>query len=383
MKWGKRKTSSPSSSRPTSISNISPFSWLSKFKRMSINSGSGPDPAKLKQKVYKHSPSVSAPQYACRNGGRFYGCDDDDDFWRLSFSKEGNYNKKNTDVLKYLWDNSNDDQHFNPSSTCCKKHGGREGSMKFKEKDVGLRDGRKLPKDMEISMEMDEYDRDMEFDQKVQRVLQEQLLKLQRDAEKTEVAPRRIWTPTTYSSSPCVDSKNSRQRAIREDVLLSTSEKKLGSKSQNLKQIEELKSKTEKERKSLHVSRELQRRKPKHSPKVRVYSPRTASKVEICKIKAIEEMRKAKLKMKKAKEKIVKETPGLDSYAVVKCSFNPQQDFRDSMVQMIKEKQISQPEEMEELLACYLTLNSDEYHDLIIKVFRQVWLLYEQDSLGY
>ncbi|KAJ0082898.1 hypothetical protein Patl1_10432 [Pistacia atlantica] len=62
----------------------------------------------------------------------------------------------------------------------------------------------------------------------------------------------------------------------------------------------------------------------------------------------------------------------LESFAVVKTSFDPQKDFRDSMNEMIMEKKISQPEELEELLACYLTLNSDEYHDLIIKVFRQV-----------
>ncbi|KAI5384874.1 Transcription repressor ofp5, partial [Lathyrus oleraceus] len=106
-----------------------------------------------------------------------------------------------------------------------------------------------------------------------------------------------------------------------------------------------------------------------------------ATKVEICKIKAIQDKKKAKLKMKE-EEEIVEETEqGLDSFAVVKCSLDPQQDFRDSMIEMIKEKQISQPEEMEELLACYLSLNSNEYHDVIIKVFRQVWLCMSQSSL--
>ena len=47
---------------------------------------------------------------------------------------------------------------------------------------------------------------------------------------------------------------------------------------------------------------------------------------------------------------------------------------RFSMIEMIMEKKgISQPEELEELLACYLTLNSYEYHDLVIRVFRLVW----------
>jgi uncharacterized protein (TIGR01568 family) len=67
---------------------------------------------------------------------------------------------------------------------------------------------------------------------------------------------------------------------------------------------------------------------------------------------------------------------------MVKCSFNPQQDFRDSMLEMIKEKRIRRPEELEELLACYLTLNSDEYHDLIIEVFRQVWFDLTQSWLN-
>ncbi|CAI0475680.1 unnamed protein product [Linum tenue] len=63
----------------------------------------------------------------------------------------------------------------------------------------------------------------------------------------------------------------------------------------------------------------------------------------------------------------------LKSFAVVKSSYDPQNDFRESMVEMIEEMGIRKAEDLEELLACYLTLNSDEYHELIIKVFRQVW----------
>ncbi|KAF5750747.1 AF4/FMR2 family member 1 [Tripterygium wilfordii] len=62
-----------------------------------------------------------------------------------------------------------------------------------------------------------------------------------------------------------------------------------------------------------------------------------------------------------------------DSLAIVKSSFNPQKDFRDSMVEMIMENNIRASKDLEELLACYLSLNSDEYHDLIIKVFKQIW----------
>lgn len=62
-----------------------------------------------------------------------------------------------------------------------------------------------------------------------------------------------------------------------------------------------------------------------------------------------------------------------DSFAVVKSSFNPQKDFRESMVEMIVENNIRASKDLEDLLACYLSLNSDEYHDLIIKVFKQIW----------
>lgn len=61
------------------------------------------------------------------------------------------------------------------------------------------------------------------------------------------------------------------------------------------------------------------------------------------------------------------------SFAVVKASSNPQKDFRDSMVEMIIENNIRASKDLEDLLACYLSLNSDEYHDVIVKVFEQIW----------
>ncbi|XP_004506433.1 uncharacterized protein [Cicer arietinum] len=61
------------------------------------------------------------------------------------------------------------------------------------------------------------------------------------------------------------------------------------------------------------------------------------------------------------------------SLAIVKSSFNPHKDFRESMVEMIVENNIRASKDLEDLLACYLCLNSDEYHDIIIKVFKQIW----------
>ncbi|EPS73962.1 hypothetical protein M569_00800, partial [Genlisea aurea] len=62
------------------------------------------------------------------------------------------------------------------------------------------------------------------------------------------------------------------------------------------------------------------------------------------------------------------------SFPVVKSSRDPRRDFRDSMVEMILENNLSESKEFEELLASYLALNSDEYHELIITVFKQIWI---------
>ncbi|KAK4274909.1 hypothetical protein QN277_018070 [Acacia crassicarpa] len=62
-----------------------------------------------------------------------------------------------------------------------------------------------------------------------------------------------------------------------------------------------------------------------------------------------------------------------EGFAVVKSSIDPQRDFKESMVEMIREKNIWSSEDLEDLLACYLSLNSREYHELIIKAFEQTW----------
>ncbi|CAA7033365.1 unnamed protein product [Microthlaspi erraticum] len=62
------------------------------------------------------------------------------------------------------------------------------------------------------------------------------------------------------------------------------------------------------------------------------------------------------------------------SRAVVKASVDPRRDFKESMEEMIAENNIRASKDLEELLACYLCLNSDEYHHIIITVFKQIWL---------
>ncbi|XP_071717707.1 transcription repressor OFP3-like [Rutidosis leptorrhynchoides] len=63
-----------------------------------------------------------------------------------------------------------------------------------------------------------------------------------------------------------------------------------------------------------------------------------------------------------------------ESFAIVKSSFDPQKDFKESMMEMIVENNISKSSEgLEDLLACYLSLNSNEYHGVIVKAFEEIW----------
>ncbi|KAJ1695359.1 hypothetical protein LUZ63_012057 [Rhynchospora breviuscula] len=66
--------------------------------------------------------------------------------------------------------------------------------------------------------------------------------------------------------------------------------------------------------------------------------------------------------------------PLVKGFVVVKSSVNPLMDFRESVMEMIAENGICEAKDFEELLACYLGLNSSEYHAVIIKVFKQIWV---------
>ncbi|KAG9137346.1 hypothetical protein Leryth_024580 [Lithospermum erythrorhizon] len=61
------------------------------------------------------------------------------------------------------------------------------------------------------------------------------------------------------------------------------------------------------------------------------------------------------------------------SFAVVKRSSDPYNDFRTSMVEMIVEKQIFNSEDLERMLQCFLSLNSHHHHRIIIEVFMEIW----------
>ena len=62
-----------------------------------------------------------------------------------------------------------------------------------------------------------------------------------------------------------------------------------------------------------------------------------------------------------------------ESFAVVKNSSDPARDFWESMMEMIVVNDIRASKDLEYLLTCYLSLNSSEYHEVIVKVFKRIW----------
>ncbi|KDP38487.1 hypothetical protein JCGZ_04412 [Jatropha curcas] len=69
-----------------------------------------------------------------------------------------------------------------------------------------------------------------------------------------------------------------------------------------------------------------------------------------------------------------------ESMAVVKKSENPYEDFKRSMLEMILEKQMFEARDLEELLHCFLSLNSRQYHGVIIEAFSEIWKILFCDS---
>ncbi|KAF9688541.1 hypothetical protein SADUNF_Sadunf02G0207700 [Salix dunnii] len=62
-----------------------------------------------------------------------------------------------------------------------------------------------------------------------------------------------------------------------------------------------------------------------------------------------------------------------ESVAVVKKSQDPHRDFKRSMLEMILERQIYEAEDLEELFQCFLSLNSRQYHGVIVQAFSEIW----------
>ncbi|KAL2930969.1 Transcription repressor OFP5 [Bienertia sinuspersici] len=371
MNWGRKKPSSASSSSSSShhhlISHVFPLSWLSKFKRTSDKTSAKIQKSKQTEKrqqnlqMVNSSRSPKHPSYYLDS--RFY-TQDNDGFWRLSFNDES-MGKVNELVVPQ-------DNNCN-----CKTNVKEAGATKMSSQKSRILKGENIPNKESVSREAAKhqslhktYRRIMEATAELHKELDEvngYRKSIEKEMSEFELlhvmqmmgrADEKLlpYSDSWKNSSPTYADFGSYQQEKFDEG----NERRLKD-----AKIKEVVSKSDKQRKSFHVGRGI--------GKVRVSSPRAPSKTETCKIQALETMKKAKMMMKKKKKMEDDKASGLGSFAVVKSSRDPQQDFRDSMIEMIMEKRIRQPEELEELLACFLTLNADEYHDLIIKVFQQVW----------
>ncbi|XP_073148259.1 uncharacterized protein [Henckelia pumila] len=61
-----------------------------------------------------------------------------------------------------------------------------------------------------------------------------------------------------------------------------------------------------------------------------------------------------------------------ESFAVVKKSADPYEDFKNSMMEMILEKQMFEKKDLEQMLQCFLSLNSRHYHGIILQAFSHI-----------
>ncbi|KAI3466772.1 hypothetical protein Pfo_023435 [Paulownia fortunei] len=421
MKWG-RKKSAPSSSPPSIITRVFPFSWFSKSKKKGGNPETSS--AKNKQRSEFDFPTPNASLPASWKQGRFYSMDEDDAYWRLSFGEERIQGRRSTGGINPLWYDSDHDfqvpvskfmsfglremdvprreetRNFSDMVLDIKKMKEREGKKKTLTESGAFR-SKKANGEGELTSRRRKDVNDQISRKLSRRVVREKQAELETGPDNGEekisnsgerdifpVEPENVvqmkedfWKLAVSNSRKQPKIPNFCLSSVDEDYVFeapngkgstATSERVSISEWQNLedRKFKEIKVKTESQKKSAYISRESQSRKIKQNNRVKAYSPRTE-----CKIRALEDMKKARMKLKKKerKEQVEEGKTIFDSFAVVKSSFNPQQDFRDSMVEMIREKGLSQHEDLEELLACYLTLNCDEYHDLIIKVFRQVW----------
>lgn len=58
--------------------------------------------------------------------------------------------------------------------------------------------------------------------------------------------------------------------------------------------------------------------------------------------------------------------------AMEKSSYDPREDFRESMIEMIMVNRIEEAKDLRSLLNYYMSMNSQEYHGIILEVFYEV-----------
>ncbi|XP_022886188.1 transcription repressor OFP5-like [Olea europaea var. sylvestris] len=388
MKWGRQRFAS-SPIHQSLLARLFPISWFSKLKQKANS-------AKMRRKGGMDFLSHNSSLDSTWREGRFY-CADNDDYWRLSFREDGIEARRSTGDINSYWGDF-DDQELQLDRVV----GSSLNSLEWKEMEMARREGNQTFNEMVMDikkMKEKEIMNDENTRKLNQKVMKEKRADMERvsnkDEEKdvSETEPENIIKAKKKNFQKAAASTTRKQdhlsfmdsglRTSEEDwafEALTSEEVKNATSgkipSSDLRKFEdennakETKAKCELQRETVYISREPHSSNTKKSHRLNELSPRTA-----CKIRAFKDDKKTRMKIKREiNDKPVEGSKVFDSFAVVKSSFDPQRDFRDSMMEMIMEKDIRQQDELEELLACYLMFNCNEYHDLIIKVFRQILL---------
>ncbi|RZC47026.1 hypothetical protein C5167_039968 [Papaver somniferum] len=394
----------------STISQAFPVSWFSKLKQLSVKS-------KTQTGKTKEKPELFNPAKLCQ-GDIVH---DSDAFLEISLGGDENFDGETYTSAMY---NSDDEPPLSNYGSCRKAE---EDNQKFTNMVSDIRKMRQFRKENQeqgIMLETPSWNKIRKGRKVIVRKSRRTYQKYSHSGrESNKLSPKRTTTSTeleqaekkpkdlepiktiedtengygSYAASGSrkslyispLNSAQGRGKRIEEGAEEFTALNSISSKIQGLNvenfedsdrksakesKIKDIMSKSEKQRKLTHQNRKEQMQRTKQTSKARACSPWTASKIEICKIRSLEDMKKAKLKKMKLRVRL-ENKQDLESFAVVTCSYSPQKDFRDSMLEMIVDNKIRQPAELEELLACYLSLKSEEYHAVIINVFKQVYMV--------
>ncbi|KAL6562042.1 hypothetical protein OROGR_003049 [Orobanche gracilis] len=368
------KRYSPSSSQASIINRVFHVSW---FPNKSKQKSSHPQRTKS-SKIQPDRPTPNTPLPAFQNESRFYSLDDDDDdddaYWRLSFREQKTEDRKSITGIAHL---SSDDDEFQIPVSGITSSGHKEPCITRNRDDDDADDACRRKKE--------------NGDEKLTTTPTKKKDRRSRIPRWTTTGPdddsdlimSRSWNPVVQEIFP-VEMEEGFDRDY--SPVHHNSEKHQNVSLRN----SSLDSSPEEDyafgRRVRYDGTEFRRkshcRKIKQRKSGNNYSPKREFRVRV-----LEDMKKEKMMRLEKKETVTARPIGssttiYDSFAEVKDSFNPQQDFRDSMVEIICEIGIRRPEELEDLLTCYLNLNCDEHHHLIIKVFQQVLLELSQQRCG-
>jgi uncharacterized protein (TIGR01568 family) len=86
----------------------------------------------------------------------------------------------------------------------------------------------------------------------------------------------------------------------------------------------------------------------------------------------IRERQEARQVVERRRQKGGEGTKFVVMVAMEKCSYDPREDFRESMIEMIMANRIQEPKDLRNLLNYYISMNSEEYHGIILEVFHEV-----------